>query len=431
MPELVKRIVKDVLERLGHPALHIADMPVDMEPRVADIKAWLTEQAAIGSAVLGLFGMGGIGKTTLAKAVFNDLRSDFVGRSCFVEVGRDADEQHLQQKQRQILSEICGIQRDVHSVAGGRGELQSRLRSALVLLVIDDVWSPAQLDALLVEVEQGSCVLVTTRDEALLNRPGVTMRQPVELLTTEASLELFCWHAFLQEEPPAGYSTLAADAAEACDGLPLALTVVGAHLWDTQDREAWEEAALRLQEAEALDGGNRADDALWGRLQLSYDSLGNREKQMFLDIACIMLGRRAQYSLPVWGSLAKGTLGILKNRSLVSVDACGSLAMHDQLRDMGRAISTGELGTAGVHSRVGMPKGKVVIRISQVVSRGLPVVHHLKGSSQECTSAFQRALGCILLKMLTEAILKLSYWSCAGNSCNSNSRGHSTVRCTV
>ena len=83
-----------------------------------------------------------------------------------------------------------------------------------MLLVIDDIWSAEQRDALLVPLGPGSRVVLTTRDAQLLrssSHPGI-LSQPVELLGSQAALELFSWHAFLAEEPPAQYSELAVSA---------------------------------------------------------------------------------------------------------------------------------------------------------------------------------------------------------------------------
>ena len=376
-PQLVRKVVRDLLERLERPALHVADMPVDVDQRVAVIKRQLAQHSASGPAVLGLYGMGGIGKTTLASAVFNDLRTDFVDASCFVEVGRDADKQQLQQLQRQMLRELCGIPTDISSNRAGRPELESRLSSACVLLVIDDIWRKEQLDALLVGVGRGSRVLVTTRDRALLDRPSVTLQQPVDVLSGHAALEVFCWQAFLQGAPPAGYEGHAADAAQACSGLPLALTVTGAHLWSKKSLETWDQALHNLQRAKPFAGGKTADDALWGQLLLSYDDLDSEEQQMFLDITCVMLGKDAMMCLPAWGHPAHSNMENLKNRCLVSVDKDGNLAVHDQLRDMGRAKVIKEHRIAGQRSRVWMPEAQKVIQNKQVRLSALPHAHGL------------------------------------------------------
>ncbi len=225
MPTLVSNIVKGVLERLGQPVLHVADVPVDLDCRVANIKLQLADQPATGNAVLGLHGMGGIGKTTLAKAVYNDLCPSFAGRSCFLEVGREAGPAALQQLQQDMLKELCGIHMQINSVTRGKAELQLRLVNASVLVVIDDIWLPAQRDALVVPLGTRSIVLMTTQDEALLLRPGI-LRQRVDLLSSDAALELFSWHVFLASKPPADYSGLASGIINACGCLPLTLAAI-------------------------------------------------------------------------------------------------------------------------------------------------------------------------------------------------------------
>ena len=381
MPGLVKEVVKGVLARLGEPVMHVADMPVDLEQRVAEVLQCLSGQPAGSAAVLGLHGMGGIGKTTLAKAVFDALHLDFASSSCFLEVGSAADDARLQQLQRQMLKELCGIEREANSVDAGRAELERRLRGSTVLLVIDDIWSEKQRDALLVPLGPGSRVVLTTRDARLLrsrSHPGI-LSQPVELLGSQAAMELFSWHAFLAKEPPALYSTLAISAVEACGGLPLTLVVLGAYLWDRPDQQSWEAALDKLHAAQSLTGGTTEQDKLWSKLRLSYDTLGDAEGDMFLDIACCMLGKRMVRALPAWGRAARIALDNLISRSLVSVDGSGRLKMHDQLRDMGRDIVVKEnRRSPALRSRSWMPEALQLAQGEQVCKRPCPTHAHMQ-----------------------------------------------------
>ena len=76
----------------------------------------------------------------------------------------------------------------------------------------------------------------------------------------------------------------------------------------------------KLQAAQSLTGGKTEQDKLWGKLRLSYDALGDAEQEMFLDIACCMLGKRMVTVLPAWGPCCEDALRNLISRSLVE---CG------------------------------------------------------------------------------------------------------------
>ena len=162
------------------------------------------------------------------------------------------------------------------------------------------------------------------------------------------------------------YGKLAVSAVEVCGGLPLTLIVLGAYLWEQADQLSWEAALRKLHAAQSLTGNKTAQDKLWGSLQLSYEALGDAEQQMFLDIACCMLGKRKETVLPAWGLGAESTLGNLISRSLVSVDDSGQLKMHDQLRDMGRNIIVKENSRAALRSRIWMPEALQVANGKQV-----------------------------------------------------------------
>ena len=324
-------------------------LDVTLSRRVAGVKQHLADLANSGNAVLGLHGISGIGKTMLARAIFDELRSDFVDCSCFMDVGSGADTAALAELQGAMLSKLCGIDRHVSSVDAGRAELENCLVNARVLLVIDGICLRAQLDALLVTVGQGSRVLVTSQIADLLWRPGIQAIQPLSLLGQSEALELFLLHA----QPTPECSDLAASMAEACAGLPQALTDVGGLLRGRQHRKQWEQTLRMLQGAEGL--SDSADKPRYNLLRLRYNALNMAEQEMFLDIACLMLGKDARACVPVWGLLAESTLSTLEIRSLVHVDGDGCLAMHDALRVMGRGIVVEEHSQPAQRSRLWMP----------------------------------------------------------------------------
>ena len=139
----------------------------------------------------------------------------------------------------------------------------------------------------------------------------------------------------------------------------------------------WEAALSTLQAAQSLTGDRT--DKLWGKLRLSYDTLGDAEGDMFLDIACCMLGKRMVTALPAWGRAARIALDNLISRSLVSVDGSGQLKMHDQLRDMGRDIVVKEnRRSPALRSRSWMPEALQLAQGEQVCKRPCPTHAHMQ-----------------------------------------------------
>ena len=108
---LVKTVVGDVRIALGHSPLDVVDHQVGMDERLHPIRALLAEHQ-----VVGLYGMGGIGKSTVARALYNQLVAGFAGRCCLLELGRKADNAHVQQLQAKALWELCQIKEQVSNI---------------------------------------------------------------------------------------------------------------------------------------------------------------------------------------------------------------------------------------------------------------------------------------------------------------------------
>jgi NB-ARC domain len=185
-----------------------------------------------GVRVLSLHGMGGIGKTTLARELFSRLSSSgmhFSGR-IFLEVGQDTP---LMDKQRQLIESLAGRSMPT---AGSAAQQQLQLQQCTyhagpLLLVLDDLWTPLQRDALLCldALSDGNRVILTGRNSGNLHPDSDScVLRPVEALAHEAAEQLLCQHAFTEDWVPTGYDAAVQQALAMSGGLPLALQVLGA-----------------------------------------------------------------------------------------------------------------------------------------------------------------------------------------------------------
>ncbi|TKY58987.1 TMV resistance protein N [Spatholobus suberectus] len=147
--KVVNQIVSAVLEKLDISNLPITDYPVGLESRLQDVIQFL-ETRSTSVCVIGIWGMGGIGKTTIAKASYNKIHRNFSDKS-FLENIREEWEKDRGQidLQEQLLLDILKTGKiKVQSIEKGKAMIKERLRSKRVLLVLDDVNKSEQLNAL-------------------------------------------------------------------------------------------------------------------------------------------------------------------------------------------------------------------------------------------------------------------------------------------
>ncbi|XP_059451016.1 disease resistance protein RPV1-like [Corylus avellana] len=214
----------------------VSKYPVGIESRVQAMKLLLDIKKKDSTCMVGIVGIGGIGKTTLAKAIYNSIASQFEG-SCFLENVRETSKQkggliHLQNK---LLSKILGgPSQMVDNDDQGVTLIEKRLHLKMILLVLDDVDKSIQLEKLAGKnawFGLGSRIIITTRDKHLLRaHDQVESIYPLKELDHDEALQLFCWNAFKSDKPNGGYVEVTKDAIHYCGGLPLALTVLASAL---------------------------------------------------------------------------------------------------------------------------------------------------------------------------------------------------------
>eukprot|EP00253_Pinus_taeda_P031501 PITA_31501 len=365
--ELLENVINSVSQKMIKPRFEVAEYPIGLDEKINDFenkRLALQRQQTDKPQVIGIVGMGGIRKTTLAKELFNRKSSQYNRSYMLFDVRENARKKSLESLQNKLLEGLTGQNGKIENVSEGIQLLKSRLLSSQALVILDDVDHVNQLDALLRPIrdvlQSNSLILITSRDRDVLKRLRVEESSIYTLtgLNPQQSQELFCLHAFTQPHPLPGFEHLVDKFLTACDRLPLSLKVFGGLLYGNHEKPFWEDQLERLEQILPED--------IKTRLQVSYDLLQDDEKQIFLDIACFFIGERRDTAIRIWdrsgwkGSLGfrslqnkslvevgwKGSLG-LQNKSLVKVDSGVNrydrteirIIMHDHLRDLGRDLA--------------------------------------------------------------------------------------------
>ena len=239
---------------------------------------------------IGFWGMPGIGKTTLALAIYNRIRHQFEASS-FINGIREKDEKNGREHlQKQLLYETLRVKKDIWDHRIGINVIKKRLLNKKVLIVLDDVDKDEQLQALAGKPNWfglGSIIIITSKDKHLLKRHhlGTTIHK-VHGLDNDEALELFSWYVFKQPYPKKDFEDLSNGFVKYAKGLPIALKVLGSSLID-RPREVWED---HLHQLEEILEGETLEGEILDKLEISYKGLTDAEKYLFLDIACFFKG---------------------------------------------------------------------------------------------------------------------------------------------
>lgn len=204
-------MIEDIVRRISSVLLSM--LPIDfgdivgMKTHVEGLSNLLNMDANDEVRMIGIWGMGGIGKTTIAKYIYEQYKPRFSPHYCFLPNIRKISSKHgLLYLQEQLLSSILGEEHvKLWSVEQGAHCIKSRLGNLKVFIVLDDVDDVNQLYTLAKESRWfglGSRIIVTTRDKSLLNSCGVRIVYDVKCMDNDNALKLFEQVAFEGRHPP-------------------------------------------------------------------------------------------------------------------------------------------------------------------------------------------------------------------------------------
>uniref|UniRef100_A0A0D3DQ24 TIR domain-containing protein n=1 Tax=Brassica oleracea var. oleracea TaxID=109376 RepID=A0A0D3DQ24_BRAOL len=342
-------MVEGVVERVSNMLLSMLPMDigdiVGMEAHMQQIEHLLDMDFTTNEVrMVGIWGMVGIGKTTIAKNFYEKHKHHFKTHHCFMEGVSSLKKHGPLFLQKQLLSNILGKE-DFKSLSLGQGAtcIQSRLVNLKSLIVIDDVDDVKQLDALAKEASwfgSGSRIIITTQDKSLLNSSCAVYK--VEYVKDDKALQIFQRIAFQGAKPPIVYKDLSISISELAQGLPFALEAFGVYLRGKSVVE-WRDALKSFEEA--------LPENIMMELRSSYDGLDKPGRRAFLHVACLFNGEPVRRVRKLLGQ-GKDGMRVLEEKSLIRVSADGRIAMHCLLEQMGKQIVRQDSDNSPAHQRI-------------------------------------------------------------------------------
>ncbi|CAN1797672.1 Disease resistance-like protein DSC1 [Linum perenne] len=348
--QLLQAVVGDVRKKLLDMSHSVeCNNLVDMDSRISEVEQLLAmDTVADEFGIIGLWGMGGSGKTTLADACykkhFNSSRKQEKIKHHFLENINNKCQGRQLGLQGLILELYSELLSDPKLNRQSLAAVNTRehLYNIRVFLVLDDVGSLWQLDELLLGYISTKCtklfgpgsrIIVTTRDKQVIELGLLGKIYHVKCLNDDTSLQLFTLSAFKQAHPPDDFKDLSLEASRYCNGHPLALKVLGGIFSNNRDKKYWGNILYNLSHREGL---ARVDNIL----SESLKELGSRQKGVFLNVACFLCGMlrtRLIHFMKADGYDPYSDIKDLIGKSLlncVSSKEGEVIEVHDLLRDM-------------------------------------------------------------------------------------------------
>jgi len=235
--------------------------------------------------IIGVFGMGGVGKTSLLQTINNSLKvRNAFDPIIWVTVSKDYDILNLQG----CIANRLNLQNFPSDLEGRKHRLWSYLSDKKFLVILDDMWKSLELQSLGVSLnDTGSKIVLTTRIREVCTNMEADDTIKVEPLSEEEGWQLFCSRAFRNGNVPQEKEDVARKIAGECKGLPLAINVVAAAMRNNTYQHQWEHDLRQMQNIDQTFYGMHyeIEEKLFQSLIWSYNVLQDDLKTCFVYFA--------------------------------------------------------------------------------------------------------------------------------------------------
>ncbi|XP_040937841.1 disease resistance protein RPS2 isoform X3 [Gossypium hirsutum] len=311
--------------------------------------------------IIGVYGMGGVGKTTLVKEAARQIiakEKKLFDEVILVAITQASNNSNIQNE----ITEKLGLKIEERSVDVRAARLHDRLKKInKVLIILDDIWEEHDLDALgipSVDKHKGLKISMTSRRLEVLKSMGSQKSLPIDILKEDEAWNLFK----IVAGPIAERSDLqskANEVAQKCAGLPIAIATVAKALKHKENLHEWEDALEQLKPSEVNCRG--VPGAVYSAIEMSYKYLKTEDlKSTFL--LCSIMGHNAaiedllKYCTGLGLFHGLDTIQKVRNRVLTLVSEledsslllAGStpecFGMHDVVCDVAISIASGDRG---------------------------------------------------------------------------------------
>ncbi|GER44586.1 disease resistance protein RPP13 [Striga asiatica] len=373
--DFITKEVKDIKEKMekikhddcdfsrpGDFSLERSPTMVGFDDVMIDVMDKLTNGQSSRQIIIPIAGMGGIGKTTLARNIYDNpvIEQYFEYFRCWATISQEYSTKKVLLQLLLCIKTRLRLQGLSQMSVEELGDtLYKSLFGRRYLIVLDDIWSIEAWDKLRIFFPYNdgeSAIILTTRMSRLacqLSELSGSDVLQMSFLNKNNSWDLLCKNVFGEENCPVELEEIGKEIAENCKGLPLSIVVIGGLLAKSiQTREYWRHIAKNLSSIVNLEENERC----FRILSLSYNHLPVHLKPCFLYMGIfpedhnilvstlVKLWVSEGFLKPIIGKssevAAEEFLKELVDRNLVlalRMDCLGKLkhcTIHDLLRDL-------------------------------------------------------------------------------------------------